>query len=78
MSDDRQTTWYVIAESELPSRLRFDVPPENTGQIVEVAYGGSSSAKTPWTVLDAPYKCVTDHGTHTSIYYARSASEPRR
>lgn len=40
------TTKYVpCAAHEIPAKVRFDVPGQNQGQIIEVAYGGFGAAE---------------------------------
>lgn len=34
------TAYVEVRESELPPGVRFDTPPQNQGQVIEVSYGG--------------------------------------
>lgn len=51
--------YHPILAADLPADLRWDVPPRNGGQIVEVAYAHRRPAAAP-AVRGAAYKRVTD------------------
>jgi len=63
-------------ESDVPERVRFDVPRANQGQIVEIAYGGFGRYEHD---VGDPYKRVIDRsiGPDAAIYY-RWVPVPRR
>lgn len=50
--------------SEVPDGLRWDVPPQNGGQIVEVAYAHARSAKEP-ACHGSAWQRVTDQSFPT-------------
>jgi hypothetical protein len=54
--------------------LRWDLPPANGGQTVEVAYAelGSAAPALP----GAPYKRVTDRSDQSVVYYRREDVQP--
>lgn len=54
---------------ELPADLRWDLPPANGGQTVEVAYAEPSSAAP--ALHGAQYKRVTDHSDQSVVCYRR-------
>lgn len=66
--------YHEIPAADLPAALRWDVPPRNGGQIVEVAYAHRRSAAAP-AVRGAAYKRVTDTsipvGTDGRVTYYR-------
>lgn len=58
-----------IRESEVPARVRFDVPGRLQGQIVEIAYGGWSRGEHD---EGDPYQRVTDRSlVNSRRYYKR-------
>jgi len=64
-----KVAYVSCGEDEIPADLRWDLPPANVGQTIEVAYaelGGASSA-----LPGAPYKRVTDHSDQSVAYYRR-------
>lgn len=63
-------TWHEITLADIPDGVRFDVPRENQGQIIEIAYGGFDRA--PHT-SSAPFKRVNDTSRISVRYYRRSA-----
>lgn len=64
------TKYAPIKREKIPAKVRFDVPPQSQGQIVEVAYGGFET--TAGHCDGAPYKRVTDTSVsgHPTTYYA--------
>lgn len=60
--------YILIQHHEVPGNVRFDVPPQNAGQAIEVAYGGFSRGT---HCHGDPYKRVTDRsvGPHATTYY---------
>lgn len=63
------TAHYIPCDiTDIPVGVRFDVPPRNQGQIVEVAYGTKGSS--PATAGDA-WKRETDRSCVDSVRYYR-------
>lgn len=56
-----------IDKGSVPERVRFDVPPQCQGQIVEVAFGGLDRSE---HAEGAPYKRVIDRSDGATAYYA--------
>ena len=66
----------VVDAATIPDGIRFDVAPQDAGQTVEVAYGGSINARSMWDSSDATYKRVTDQSIGLDVdgrvtYYRR-------
>lgn len=65
--------WVEVDRSDTPDprEIRWDVPPQNQGQIIEVAYGGPKTSPDehcpPW----AKWKRVYDRSDRTVTYYRR-------
>lgn len=64
-----------ISETDVPRDLRWDVPPGNAGQIVEVAYAAYPASAGEADVGD-PYRRVTDQSCaindpERACYYKR-------
>jgi hypothetical protein len=57
-----------ITSDQLPKGVRFDVPPQNQGQAIEVAYGGFARSE---HCDGDPYRRVTDRsiGNGVVTYY---------
>lgn len=64
--------WIECKQSDVPANTRFDVPPLNQGQIVEVSYGGHSSQHREYDWSDAPFKREHDRSDNTVTYYRRA------
>ena len=60
-------TKYIQIE-RIPSVLRFDVPPQNQGQIIEVAYADERPYRSE-ACSGARYKRVTDRSTGKVSHY---------
>lgn len=58
-----------IDVSAVPLGVRFDVPGQNAGQFIEVAYGGFCRGE---HAAGDPYRRVLDRSTHR-VTYARRA-----
>lgn len=71
----------VIPAENIPAGTRWDVPQQNAGQIVEVAYGGSARARYQHD-SDAVYKRITDKsipvGDPERVTYYASRTVPAR
>lgn len=63
-------TYVPIAERELPETIRWDVPPENQGQIVEVAYADDPPEPSP-ACSGCVYRRVTDRSDGSVSYWRR-------
>lgn len=59
-----------ISKERLPEKVRFDVPPQNQGQIVEVAYGGFGRHE---HCAGDPYMKTTDRSDRSVEYYRLEA-----
>jgi len=64
------TRYIPVDSAAVPPNLRWDVPPQNQGQIVEVAYAdiGGDAAESSH---GADYQRVTDRSDQSVAYYAR-------
>ena len=67
--------YHPIPVADLPENLRWDVPPRNGGQIVEVAYASRRPTAAP-AIRGAAYRRVTDtsipvDGAGRVTYYRR-------
>ena len=58
----------------VPPDLSWDIPPQNQGQIVEVAYAERRRYASP-SVSGAPYKRVRDGSTGATRYYILARHE---
>lgn len=68
-------TYLPVPRSSIPDDVRFDVPPQNQGQIVEVAYGDIGSASS--ACRGARYKRVHDQSLGpAAIEYFELLAEP--
>lgn len=60
------------SKDEIPEGVRFDVPRQNQGQIVEVAYGDFGRAENG---IGDPWKRVTDASDRSVTYYRRERQQ---
>lgn len=69
------TTYRQIAETDLPAGVRFDVPPAEGGQAIEVAYADAPRTSASLAARGAEYKRITDRsvGPRAVTYYRRAA-----
>ena len=61
---------YVRIDS-VPDGLRFDVPPQNQGQMVEIAYA-DERPHADEACHGSRYKRIHDRSDNTTAYYVRS------
>lgn len=59
-----------IAAPELPANVRWDTPPQNQGQTIEVSYAHARPASDE-ACAGAPYKRVRDRSDQSVTYYRK-------
>jgi hypothetical protein len=68
----RKFAYQPIAASDVPRAIRFDVPPQNQGQTVEIAYADYPTPADE-ACHGATYQRVTDRSDNSVTYYKRES-----